>query len=134
MLIGQECQELLLEKATHVNQTPISDYLPDFCRDISLQLSPATSKLSFVGAIGQPTLENFQPGFNLNAKDGKYVLFKSPSENLKMMLTKSKHSSFIVQPEQRCSQKFMTSNFDKSGPDNDHSNIPPDSSISISAD
>ena len=38
-----------------------------------------------------------------------------------MMLTKSKHSSFIVQSEQRCSQKFMTSNFDKSGPDNDHS-------------
>ena len=99
---------------------PISEYIPDFCRDISLQLSPATTKLSIVGAIGQPALENFHPGFNLNAKNGKYVLFQSPSENLKLMLTNSKHSSFTVQTEQKCSQKFMTSNFDKPGPDTDH--------------
>ena len=62
VLLGQESQELLLEKATHINQMCIYDYLPDFCRDMSIQLSPATSKLSIVGAVGQPALKNFQPG------------------------------------------------------------------------
>ena len=35
------------------------------------------------------------------------------------MLTNSKHSSFTVQTEQKCSQKFMSSNFDRPGPDTD---------------
>ena len=37
------------------------------------------------------------------------------------MLTNSKHSTFSVEPEQKCSQNFFISNFDNSGPDKDHS-------------
>ena len=121
VLLGQESQELLLEKATHINNVCINDYLPDFCKDISIQMSPATTKLSLVGAIGQPALQKFQPGYNLQAKQGKFLLFKSPTDNIKMLLTKSKHSTFSVESPEKCSPNALISNSNNSDPDKDHS-------------
>ena len=79
VLLGQESQELLLEKATHVNDMCINSYLPSFCKDISIQLSPCTSKLSLVGTFGEPALQTHQTGYNLQARQGQFVLFKNPT-------------------------------------------------------
>ena len=57
ILIGQDSQDLLLEKATLANSKNIEDYLPTFCRDISIQISPDAQKLCFVGKIGLSKLE-----------------------------------------------------------------------------
>ena len=88
---------------------------------MSIQMSPATTKLSLVGAIGQPALQKFQPGYNLQAKQGKFLLFKSPTDNIKMLLTKSKHSTFSVESPEKCSPNAFISNSNNSDPDKDHS-------------
>ena len=117
VLLGQESQELLLEKATHVNDMCINSYLPSFCKDISIQLSPCTSKLSLVGTFGEPALQTHQTGFKLQARQGQFVLFKNPNDNIKMLLTKFTHSTFSVESPQKCSSNSFERNPDNFDPD-----------------
>ena len=94
---------------------------PDLCKDISIQMSSATTKLSLVGAIGQPALQKFQPGYNLQAKQGQFVLFKNPSDNIKTLLTRSSHSTFSVESPEKCSPNAFMSNSDNFDPDKEQS-------------
>ena len=52
LLIGQDVSSLLLNKLTHINKQPIASYLPENWKNISLQISPLSPKLSVVGTVG----------------------------------------------------------------------------------
>lgn len=85
ILLGQDCNKVLLEKIKYVNDESTASFLPDFCEDISIYTSPASRYVTIAGSIGSGDLTSvnnkcFFTNINPSHYNGHFHFYNNASD------------------------------------------------------